>query len=73
MEFEALFFLIDLGYDLGVPQNRVSRRRKSCVLRNLSKHMIPCFISDINDIDRGKIHLPEKRDPGRPARPARPH
>jgi hypothetical protein len=40
--FETLFRLIDLGFEMGVPKDKATRRKVSKRARELSKKITPC-------------------------------
>jgi hypothetical protein len=41
-DFETLFRLIDLGFEMGVPKNAATRRKVAKRARELSKKITPC-------------------------------
>lgn len=43
-DFETLFRLIDLGFEMGVPKNKATRRKVAKRARELSKQITPCPI-----------------------------
>jgi hypothetical protein len=41
-DFETLFRLIDLGFEMGVPKDKATRRKVAKRARELSKKITPC-------------------------------
>jgi hypothetical protein len=41
-DFETLFRLIDLGFEMGVPKDKATRRKVAKRARELSRKITPC-------------------------------